>query len=291
MSGINKKLAKLKHKIKDSNKVKVKPNEEILVHKPASTFDSNVQYPNLKLPVFSGGVNGHREFRPFFQMFKALVYDKPEIPDIYKVQYLREQCLPEGSEARQLITHIPPTAENYELHVSTLVSRYQDDSGEANRLRRNLMSVSGWPVCNTVESQRKLLEHVKQNMSLLNQVEEIEPEDMRCLALNLLSILPERSRYKAAKIDREHRTVEAIMRLVEDHIKSNLEVKSFSDPAKRQQDPGRRNIQPVRQTSNSHMYHSSSVAKVQKNSSSSRQCVYCGDSGHVPHKCTKKVQR
>ena len=288
MSGINKKLAKLKHKIKDSNKVKVKPNEEILVHKPASTFDSNVQYPNLKLPVFSGGVNGHREFRPFFQMFKALVHDKPEIPDIYKVQYLREQCLPEGSEARQLITHIPPTAENYELHVSTLVSRYQDDSGEANRLRRNLMSVSGWPVCNTVESQRKLLEHVKQNMSLLNQVEEIEPEDMRCLALNLLSILPERLRYKAAKIDREHRTVEAIMRLVEDHIKSNLEVKSFSDPAKRQQDPGRRNIQPVRQTSNSHMYHSSSVAKVQKNSSSSRQCVYCGDSGHVPHKCTKK---
>ena len=98
-----------------------------------------------------GGVSGVKNFRPFYQIFKALVEDKPDIPEIYKVQYLRE-CLPEGSEARQLIEYIPPVAENYSLIITTLVSRYQDQTGEANRLRRSLRQICTWPVANSVES-------------------------------------------------------------------------------------------------------------------------------------------
>ena len=286
MSGIKKKLASLKFRIETST------NPPVRLETPTSHQSPNqpnpcelaVKYPEIKLPSFSGGVNGTRDFRPFYQIFNSLVSDNEGIPEIYKVQYLRS-CLPEGSEAWQLISYIPPTAENFTLHMTTLVSRYGDTSGEANRLRRVLMSISSWQVCNSVESQRKLLEHVRQNLSLLEQLEELSPDDMRCLALDLLAIIPERLRFKVAKLDKEDRTVQRIMNMVEESIKNKLEVKSFSDPAKRQTDTGRRNQQPQRPYTPSHLYHSVNHRKDQHDS---RACIYCGDLGHTPHKCTKK---
>ena len=284
MSSINKKLASLKFKIGKSNAQSVKLGSPISQN-PVGPCDSAVKYPEIKLPSFSGGVNGVRDFRPFYQIFKALVEDKDGIPEIYKVQYLRE-CLPEGSEARQLINHIPPTAENYSLHIATLMSRYENNSGEANRLRRVLMQVGSWQVCNSIESQRKLLDHVRQNMALLRQIEEIEVEDMRCLALDLLAIIPERLRYEVARLRKEERTVDTILDMVEENIKSKLEVRSFLDPAKKQSDVGKRNQQPTRQYT--HLYHTSNQSRGQKDTGSDRPCVYCGDTGHTPHKCTKK---
>ena len=297
-STVRKSLAKLKNKISSSKNTN-RPQHHNTT--PRASFDSNVQYPSLKLPVFSGGPNGHREFRPFYQMFRALVHDKPEIPAIYKVQYLREQCLPEGSEARQLVNHIPPTAENYQLHIDTLKDRYQDDTGDANRLRRNLMSVGSWSVCNTVESQRKLLQHVRENLSLLNQIEEFGGEDLKCLVVSLVSVLPERLRYKVAEMERENRTVVNIVKLVEENIKTSLEVKSFTEhktdsfkPSQNNRSsqsnrtpPFNRTVQPNRSSSQFHMYHSSSRPREQHNTNT-RPCIFCNESGHSPHTCNNK---
>ena len=140
MKSIKPKVAKLQFKIKKVVKPKPVSNADESVR---STCDSAIKYPELSLPTFSGGSNGIREFRPFYQIFKALVEDKPDIPGIYKVQYLRE-CLPEGSESRRLISHIPPLEENYGLIMQTLMSRYYNTAGEANRLRRTLMQIEHW---------------------------------------------------------------------------------------------------------------------------------------------------
>ncbi|MCH2242592.1 MAG: DUF1759 domain-containing protein [Aquabacterium sp.] len=281
---IQNKLAKLKFKITSAQpKIEpVKPSPYVFPSDNAvvpSPCDSAVKYPEIKLPSFAGGVSGTRDFRPFYQIFKVLVEDKKDIPDIYKVQYLRE-CLPEGSEARNLISYIPPTEENYTLIMTTLRSRYEDTSGEANKLRRALRQLCSWPVANSVESQRKLLDHVQQNLALLEQVDEVTPDDMKGLALDMIGVLPERLKYKVCEWDRERRTVGDIMQLLEGSIKSKLEVKSFTDPTKKP--PDKSNHTPSRQSYVT--CHSSS----QPDSSQSRSCIYCGESGHTPHSCTKK---
>ena len=300
MKGIKSKLAKLKHKI---NKSTIVPKKEELPSPSvpkSGTLDSAVKYPEIKLPTFSGGVHGSRDFRPFYQIFKALVEDKKDVPDIYKVQYLRG-CLPEHSEAYQLISHIPPTAENYAIHMETLQGRYSNVIGEVNQLRRSLMEVGNWSVCNSIESQRKLVDHVRQKLALLAQLETVEEEDLKCLSMHLMGVLPERLKYKAVKLRKEERTVEAIMNLVETAIESKLEVKSYGDPSKK---PEKRNSQPppkqythlyhsaeqVSQnsdTARSHLYHSSEQVS---SGTSPRQCVYCGGGGHTPHQCTAKPQ-
>ena len=294
ITSIRNKLTKLKFSIADSKKVLVeekKPPADFsspLEKNSTGVFDSAIKYPEIKLPQFSGGVNGVKDFRPFYQIFKVLVEDKEGIPEIYKVQYLRE-CLPVGSEARQLIEYIPPTAENYSLHMGTLMSRYYDDVGEVNRLRRVLKQVSSWQVCNSVESQRKLVAHVTQNLSLLEQLEDVDVADMKGLALDVLAVLPERLKFKVAKLPKEKRDVGTILKLVEESISRKLEVNSFAEPKKPAPKP------------QSFLYHSSkhsasysqsrSSGQSQSKSSSQAQvlpCVYCGDVGHSPHHCTKK---
>ena len=229
--GVKTKLAKLKFSLKDLEQVKSgeksgwgRPD---LSPSQGGWGESAIKYPELDLPTFRGGETGYREFRPFRQLFDALVGEKKEIPQIYKVQYLRKS-LPEGSEAFQLVSHIPPIAENYELIMAALISRYGHDHGEANRLRRSLMEVGGWPMCNTIDSQHKLIDHVQQHLVLLSQLEQVKDEEMATLALNILSIVPERIRYKVAKLPKEDRTVENIFAILEKAIASKLEVQSFS---------------------------------------------------------------
>ena len=286
MSGIKKKLAKLKNAIEKSSKIPVEAPDEkkpmAEVKKPADILESAVRYPELKLPQFSGGETGIRDFRPFYQLFKALVEDKEGISDVYKVGYLRA-CLPEGSEAWNLISYIPATAENYKLHVETLYRRYNDDVGEVNRLRRELKQVSTWQMCNSVESQRRLVDHVHQNLSLLQQWETVEVAEMKSLALDIISVLPERLKFKVAKLNKEDRDPYAILELVEESISRKLEVNSFSDP--RASDSSRRHQSASRQSTQSRSYHTKQSNRA---SGSSQPCVYCGDGGHQPHTCTKK---
>ena len=225
--GVSSKLAKLTYKLHGGIS-KVNKNDSLSSnHSQSGWGDSAVKFPELTLPKFEGGDSGEANFRPFRQLFDALVGEKEDIPLIYKVQYLRGS-LPANSEAYNLIAHIPPTEESYEIIMNTLADRYGRDSGEANRLRRKLMEVGDWPVCHSIEAQRALIDHVKQNLILLNQLERVKDEDMSTLALHILGVVPERIRYKAAKLDKCDRTVENIIRLLDKSISSKLEVMSFA---------------------------------------------------------------
>lgn len=285
MGGVKSKLAKLKYTLQKGKSSPVSGLDQSVVSDKKATCDSAIKYPTLSLPTFSGGKNGCRDFRPYYQLFKELVENKEDIPAVYKVQYLR-QSIPEGSEAWGVISHIPPVAENYDLMVGLLKSRYGNVEGEANRLRRNLMQVGNWQVCNSVEAQRRLIDHVRQNITLLEQVDEVETEDMTYLALHMLSVLPERLKFKVQKMEKERRTVDVIIDLIEKNIMSRLEVSSFSDHTKKPEK--QYSQQPQKQPYNSsYLYHSSSN---QSRSDTTRPCVYCAERGHSPHGCVKKSQ-
>ena len=188
--GIRTKLARLKFKLRNAQPAPVAPGapgkiEVPLGGKPLGWGDRAVKYPELTLPTFRGGKDATvQEFRVFRQTFDALVGDRDEIPLICKLQYLRG-CLPEESAAEKLVKHIPPTEGNYDIHWTTLIGRYGVDSGEANRLRRELMEVGDWPLCNSIDSQRQVIDHVRQHLSLLDQLEGVEDEDMATLTLRI----------------------------------------------------------------------------------------------------------
>ena len=303
MKAVESKLVKLNFKIKNSQvKLPEIPKIDFPVTDKKSVCDSAIKYPELSLPKFSGGPNGIRDFRPYYQLFKELVENKDDIPDIYKVQYLR-QSLPEGSEASRLISHIPPIAENYTLMMGMLTSRYFDQTGEANRLRRELMQINTWSVCKSVEAQRKLVDHVVQYLALLKQVDIVNPEDLSYLVLHMLSVLPERLKFEVQKIQKEDRTVEAVINVIEENIRSRLEVNSFSDSSRPSEKRGNPQSQRQSQYSNSRLYHTSSrvpnssdshgnsrlyqTSSRVSNVSDSRPCIYCKESGHSPHRCEK----
>ena len=126
---ISNKVARLSHKLKIQSPL---PSSKSPEPTARSCVESAVRYPELSLPTFAGGQNGSRDFRPFYQLFKELVEDRSDISGVYKVQYLRASLV-EGSEARQLISHIPPLAENYDLMMTLLHSRYSSTTGDANR--------------------------------------------------------------------------------------------------------------------------------------------------------------
>ena len=286
---IRKKLAKLKHKLVLSQPVPISPADDPDRTIPVSprsgdaqsTLDGAVKYPEIKLPTFSGGSSGTKNFTPFYQLFKALVEDKTDIPQIYKVQYLRE-CLPERSEARELIDYIPPVAENYDLIMASLKSRYDDKTGEANKLRRSLRQIASWSVANSLESQRKLVDHVRQTISLLEQVDTITPDDMKGLSLDILSVLPERLKYKVCEWEQRERTVKAIITLLESSIKSKLEVRSLTDSCNKPESSRPKHTTPKPSNSYFTCHNSGNT-----NTQSSELCLYCGGD-HVPHNCTQK---
>ena len=312
--GIRTKLARLKFKLRNAQQVDAKPGVEPVppVGKPLGWGDGAIKYPELSLPTFYGGKDATvQEFRVFRQMFEALVGKREEIPLIYKVQYLRG-CLPDGSPAKQLIGHIPPTEENYDLHMETLVSRYGNDSGEANRLRRKLMEVGDWPPCNTIDSQRQVIDHVRQHLSLLEQLEEVEEEDMATLTLHILGIVPERIRYKFAKIEKSNRSIMALIGLLERAIISKLEVQSFTSNNSRTSSQSYKERLPssggassintgvsfasLNQNTNPHFNsatnagysHAKGVPPPITGATNELSCVYCRKA-HNGHVCSDKV--
>ena len=303
LRGIRTRMARLKFKLSNAQQFEVNPRVEEVppVGKAMGWGDGAIKYPELSLPTFHGGKDATvQDFRVFRQMFDALVGKREEIPLIYKVQYLRG-CLPDGSPAKQLVAHIPPTEENYDLHMTTLIGRYGNDSGEANRLRRRLMEVGKWPQCNSIESQRKLIDHVKQHLSLLDQVESIADEDMATLSLHILGIVPERIRYKFAKIEKSNRSVMALIDLLERAIVSKLEVQSFisneSQAHKERLPPTSSSVNtgmalatsPNFGNNTNHGYgRAPGVQPPITGASGNFSCVYCRKS-HSGHMCSDKL--
>lgn len=81
---------------------------------------SKVELPKIKLPEFHGK---NTEWRTFIELFDKIVHSNKGISNAIKMQYLKT-CL--GGEAAKLVSHIAPTAENYETCYDILQKRYDN---------------------------------------------------------------------------------------------------------------------------------------------------------------------
>lgn len=76
--------------------------------------------PSWQLPSFSGD---YKEWPEFIQMFRTLVLDKQQVPDVQKLYYLRS-CLIEARS--HLISNLPLTAESLQPSLDLLTQKYEN---------------------------------------------------------------------------------------------------------------------------------------------------------------------
>ncbi|XP_075167569.1 uncharacterized protein LOC142239667 [Haematobia irritans] len=85
-----------------------------------SNQTSKVNLPTLQLTKFNGQ---HRDWLDFFNTFRTLVHDNPDLSSITKFQYLRS-CLTDS--AARLIQSLEVTESNYFKAIDILTNRYDN---------------------------------------------------------------------------------------------------------------------------------------------------------------------
>lgn len=91
--------------------------------------------PRKSLSTFSGTV---LEYRPFIELFEALVHKNPRLPAVQKFHYLLD-CL--RGEAKSSVDGIPVTGENYELAREILEKRFGDETKVRDEYVKALESI------------------------------------------------------------------------------------------------------------------------------------------------------
>ena len=101
--------------------VDVNPPDETIASSPrALSSKCNVKLPKIEISKFSGDM---KTFRPFLDLYKALIHENPDISNIEKFNYLSSFL--EGP-ALALIQCTPMSAQNYQIAYEALIERYDN---------------------------------------------------------------------------------------------------------------------------------------------------------------------
>ena len=119
--------------------------------------------PPIKLPTFSGNIT---EWRPFWDLFSAMVDNQPDVPPVEKFSQLTTHL--EG-EAKGALQGLSLTAENYPLALNLLKKRYAKDERVLRILREELANLPA-PKHNYLELDRFLMSYNR----LTGQINAIE---------------------------------------------------------------------------------------------------------------------
>ena len=134
-----------------------------------SELNINKQLSVKDLPYFNGEPS---EFLPFWESFNFLVHEDGKIPEVLKSTYLKKCIKEKGPDGKpnpafELLKHIPPISENYNLMREKLEDRFKLKYQNKVIYISNLRQLSTWKPCNTGPELRKLYDHINQNMDLL----------------------------------------------------------------------------------------------------------------------------
>ena len=179
--------------------------------------------PKAPFPTFSGGSSGSRDLHIFLRMFDDLVGSNCSASE--RVTYLR---LGIKGEAEKLIRHIDPVPANFNLILETLKLQYKPREGECRELWGRLLSIQGWKKCNTSGDILNLIQHIRQHIYLIKELDSDAQTDHETLVDAIMVLLPERLMYDITKaIDRADRTVDRILAEMEKFIVTREEVASY----------------------------------------------------------------
>lgn len=102
-------------------------------HGSSAYSDSDIHFPRLQLPTFSGDI---LQWSSFASLFKASVDGNSRLSEVHKLQYLKGAL---KGEAAQLLNHIPIETGFYEKAWSLLLERYDNKrQGINSHIRRML---------------------------------------------------------------------------------------------------------------------------------------------------------
>ncbi|XP_055622310.1 uncharacterized protein LOC129765896 [Toxorhynchites rutilus septentrionalis] len=139
----------------------------------SSTFE-HVRLPQIKLQTFSGDID---EWLSFRDLFKSLIHNKTDLPDVEKLHYLKG-CL--QGEPKSLIDPLQITAGNYQIARDCLLKRYNNSKQLKKRQIQALMKL---PTL-TRESSGELhtlVEGLERMIKILDQI--VQPDDYKDLLL------------------------------------------------------------------------------------------------------------
>ncbi len=85
------------------------------------TPDFSHSFPKIDIVKFSGDIN---QFPTFYDLFKSMIHDNPNIPNIQKYSLLVTYL--EGAP-RELVTQLPASDANYPIVFDNFVKRYKND--------------------------------------------------------------------------------------------------------------------------------------------------------------------
>ncbi|CAB0037064.1 unnamed protein product [Trichogramma brassicae] len=133
------------------------------------SFNSTHLAPINKYGDFSGDIQDWVRFR---DTFREMVIERPNLPNIFKMNYLRNYV---KGEAAELLQKVPPGGDNFATAWRVLLSQYDNKRFLINKLMTKLMSLpamtndSATELMRVLNGVRNLLQALKALGSLIDQ--------------------------------------------------------------------------------------------------------------------------
>ena len=230
--------------------------------------------PKMKLPKtslrkFSGDV---LDWPEFWDIFRVVVHDNPEIPPVQKFVYLKSLLT---GEAAGYVSNIKTEEANYDVAVQRLQSRYGKDEVQRNRLMTKLADMK--PLEQSNKAMRDAVDELCATVRAL-QVQGVTPEQYGALLMPLIeSKLPEDWRLEwaleKASLSKDDVTFSKLLEFLE----HKLEIRESADQTnEKNQSPKQRSMNRGREPPPT---ASGLMAK-------STTCTFCKGPPHSPKDCS-----
>ena len=145
-------------------------NQQITMAQSSNRQQSSARLPKLEIPSFNGE---KLKWSEFWDSFSATIYKNSSISDIEKLNYLMSKLT---GEARQSVSGIYLSNENYSVVVDLLKERYGDAQTVINTHYVELINLK--PVPNTAKGLRSLYDHIEKHLRSLEALEQNVDQDI-----------------------------------------------------------------------------------------------------------------
>lgn len=145
-------------------------NQQITMAQSNNRQHCSARLPKLEIPSFSGE---KLKWSEFWDSFNATIHKNSSISDIEKLNYLMSKLT---GEARQSVSGIYLSNENYSVVVDLLKERYGDAQTVINTHYVELINLK--PVPNTAKGLRSLYDQIEKHLRSLEALEQNVDQDI-----------------------------------------------------------------------------------------------------------------
>ncbi|XP_062709736.1 uncharacterized protein LOC115267623 [Aedes albopictus] len=222
---------------------------------------SRVKLPDIKLPSFSGRI---QEWTSFRDTFRSLIHNNQQLADVDKFTYLRSSTT---GEALQELNSVELTGDNYEVAWKMLEKKYENKKLIVKAHLDALFAVEPMRRENC-EALSHIISEFDKNLLMLNKIGEQTANWSTILAYMVCSRLDQTTlrNWETRHNSKDVPKYDDLMQFLRDQCA----VLQSIAPAKVHEGDRRPRLSTT---------HTTSQAQ--------RRCLFCGDSYHLPFKCSK----